>query len=76
MCLRPHFVGCFGNWGSANQPRMDRYEKFSNLSYTKSEFKGGAFCEKIANSCIWGPTMRADLYKWRVSANKPKLDQL
>ena len=32
--------------GSANWPRMDRFENFSTFSHTKSELKGGLFYEK------------------------------
>ena len=35
------------NWGSADRPRMHRFEKFSTFSHTKSEFKGGLFYEKM-----------------------------
>ena len=52
------------NGGSANQPRMDRLENLSTFTHTKSELKGGQLHEKIANSCIWGPTMRAHVDKW------------
>ena len=42
------FCGPFlKNGGSADRPRMGRFEKFSTFFYTKSEFRGGLFCEKM-----------------------------
>jgi hypothetical protein len=32
--------------GATNPPRMDGFENFSNLHYTKLELKGGPFNEK------------------------------
>ena len=54
------------NKRAAIQPRMDRFEKLSALSFTKSKLKGGWFNEKIANSYIWGLKMRAVANKYGV----------
>ena len=48
MYVRPHFEGHFEKGGSANQARRTALKIY----------------QKIANSCIWGPTMQADLDKW------------
>jgi hypothetical protein len=73
MYLRPHFGGGFEKQGSANRPTMNRFENLSTFSFTKSELKGVLFYEKIANSCIWGPTVRAVLDKWGYRPIGPNL---
>ena len=35
------------NGGSADRPRIGRFEKFSTFFHTKSEFRGGLFYEKM-----------------------------
>ena len=73
MLQRSHFGHIRG---SANQPTMDRFESFSTFSYIKLELKGGPFYEKIANSCIWGPTMHAISDKWGCQPIGPNLTNL
>ena len=48
--------------------------KFSTISCTKSEFKGGRFYEKNANSCIWGPILWA-VWQKQGFVNRPRMDQ-
>ena len=46
--LEAPFCGPFSKMGgSADRPRMDRFENFSTIYHTKSELKGGPFYEKI-----------------------------
>ena len=61
------------NRGSADRPTMDRFEKFSTFSHTKSELKRGLFYEKklLTHVHIWGPTMRAVLDKWGCRPSGP-----
>ena len=65
MCLGSHFGGRFEKWGVCQSAQNGQMKKNSTFSYTKSELKGSLFYEKkIANSCIWGPTVQAILDKW------------
>ena len=71
MYLRPHFEGHFVKKGSANWPRVDRFEKSSTLSYTKLEFKWGPLYEKHCQLMYLGPTMQAILEKWGCQGISP-----
>ena len=53
--LGPILRAVLKNGGSANWPRMDRFEKFSTFSYTKSELKGGLFYERNCQLMYLGP---------------------
>ena len=57
----PKLQAVWRNRGSANRPKMDKFENFSTISCSKSKLKGGQFNEKNANSCILGPILWAVL---------------
>ena len=71
----PHIVGRFWHiGGSANRPRMVWFENFSTCLTQNPHSKGVHFIKKNANSCIWGPILRAVL-KNGGSANRPRMDR-
>ena len=53
----PKLQALWRNRGSANWPKMDKFENISIIYCTKSKLKGGQFNEKNANSCILGPML-------------------
>ena len=63
------------NRGSANWPKMDKFEKFSIIYCTKLKLKGGQFKEKNANSGILGPMLWDVLDILGGSANRPTIDR-
>ena len=63
------------NRGSANWPTMDRFEKFSTYSPTKSKFKGGPFYEKNCQLMYLRPHFAGRFGHIWGSANRPRIVQ-
>ena len=60
------------NRGSANQSKMDHFEKFSTISCTKCKLKGGQFNEKKMPTLVfWVPYYGPFWTYWGVDCKCP-----
>ena len=74
-CLEPQIAGRLEKMGSANRPKMDKFENFSTISCSKSKLKGGQFNEKKCQLLYFGPHIVGRFGHIWGSANRPTIDR-